>query len=105
MDSDSSASSDDEVVGVIAGDNVDEEDDDWEDVITDEINVSQIGDGGGDTIRSRVERNNNKESVQLAWKEDKLFPPDKRSNVSTVWKHGGFKKDDNGETHQRQGHL
>ena len=97
MDSDSSASSDDEVVGVIAGDNVDEEDDDWEDVITDEINVSQIGDGGGDTIRSRVERNNNKESVQLSWKEDKLFPPDKRSNVSTVWKHGGFKKDDNGK--------
>ena len=93
----SSVSSDDEVVGVLAGDN--DEDDDWEDVITDEINISQIGAGGGDTIRSRVERkrNNNKESLQLVWKEDKLFPPDKRSNVSTVWKHGGFKKDDNGK--------
>ena len=93
----SSVSSGDEVVGVLAGDN--DEDDDWEDVITDEINISQIGAGGGDTIRSRVERerNNNKESLQLVWKEDKLFPPDKRSNVSTVWKHGGFKKDDNGK--------
>ena len=50
----SSVSSDDEVVGVLAGDN--DEDDDWEDVITDEINISQIGAGGGDTIRSRVER-------------------------------------------------
>ena len=86
--SDSSVSSEDEFVGVIVDDGDEgEEDDDWEDVITDEINVSQIGAGGGDKIRSRVEQNNNKESVQLVWKEDRLFPPDRRSNVSTVWKH------------------
>ena len=97
-ESSSSDSSDDEVIGIV-GCVSDEEDDndDWDDVIEDEINISQIGAGGGDMIRNRVERNNNKESVQLVWKEDKLFPPEKRSNTSTAWKHGGFKKDVNGK--------